>query len=226
VTIEAASLGWTSEAFAIHPVMARRRSGETVSFVTRSFRTACVSLALKATTFGPALKSVTLVATAFWRASKAFAIETAAWGRTIETAAFVAATFGAAGETAIVATAAFEAWTHRWARRPASFETRVSGRTSRSTTFESRSVGTSRSAGPPHVLTDGLGHLHELVFAELAVVVFVKLREHLGWVWRVRATAAFRATSTSPAVFAGLAATASAAHFVHFFARFGAFFVV
>jgi hypothetical protein len=83
------------------------------------------------------------------------------------------------------------------------------------------------------VLVDGFRHLHEFVFAELAVFVFVELREHLGWIRRLRTAASFWTASAGGAAFAfafaglaGLAATASATHVAHFFARFGAFFVV
>jgi hypothetical protein len=76
------------------------------------------------------------------------------------------------------------------------------------------------------VLADGFRHLHEFVFAELAVFIFVELLEHLGWVWRLWTAATFWAASVCGAAFAGLFATASAAHFVHFFARFGAFFII
>jgi len=83
------------------------------------------------------------------------------------------------------------------------------------------------------VLADGLGHLHEFVFAELAVAILVELRKHLGWVWRLWTAATFAAASACRAAFAGLFATLlpiflafSIAHFAHFFARFGAFCIV
>jgi hypothetical protein len=93
-------------------------------------------------------------------------------------------------------------------------------------TFESRTVRTSRSSGPPHTFTDGLGHLHEFVFAELAVFVLVKFFEHLGWVWWLWSAATFGATSACGAAFASLLAFASAPHIAHFFTRFGAFFII
>jgi hypothetical protein len=81
------------------------------------------------------------------------------------------------------------------------------------------------------VLTDALGQRHELVFAELTVVVFVELCEQLGWVWRLRTAAAFGPAGTCLAAFAGLltrllAALSSAAHLAHFFASFGTLCVV
>jgi len=74
-----------------------------------------------------------------------------------------------------------------------------------------------------HVLVDGFGHLHEFVFTELAVFIFVEFFEHLGWVGRVRSATAFFATSARGAMLAGLTTAASGAHFAHFFFCFRAF---
>jgi len=95
-------------------------------------------------------------------------------------------------------------------------------------TFEARTVRTSRATGPPHVLADGFGHLHEFVFAELAVFIFVELFEHLRWVRRMGTAAAFFVTSASRSAFAlaGLTLSASGAHFAHLFFCFGTFGVV
>jgi len=95
-------------------------------------------------------------------------------------------------------------------------------------TFVARTVRTSRAARPPHVLADGFGHLHEFVFAELAVFVFVELVEHLGWIWRMgTATTIFAASACGTALtFAGLAASVSRAHFAHLFFCFGLFGVI
>jgi hypothetical protein len=76
------------------------------------------------------------------------------------------------------------------------------------------------------VLTDGLGHLHEFVFAEFAVAIFVELREHLGWARRLWTAATFGTTGACSAALAGLFAFTSAAHFAHFLARLGAFCIV
>jgi hypothetical protein len=80
------------------------------------------------------------------------------------------------------------------------------------------------------VLADGFRHFHEFVFAEFAIFVFVELREHLGWIRRLRTATTFWAASAGGTAFAlafaGLIATASAAHFAHLFLCFGPLSVV
>jgi hypothetical protein len=78
------------------------------------------------------------------------------------------------------------------------------------------------------MLADGFGHLHEFVFAELAVIILVELVEHLGWIWRMGTAAAFFAASACGAAFAfaGLTASVSGAHFAHLFLCFGTFGVI
>jgi hypothetical protein len=214
LTIETASTWRTGKSFTFE--FAAAWTGET--------------LPLKSTAFAATFESLTFEPTALGRARKSFAIVATPWRWTIETATLAASTFWTAGETAIFAIATFEAWTHGWTWRPATLESCVSFGATWSATFEPRTVRTSRSAGPPHVLADGFGHLHEFVFAELSVFVLVKLLEHLGRVRRLWTAAAFRAAraggATFALAFASLIAAASAAHVAHFFARFGAFFVI
>jgi membrane associated rhomboid family serine protease len=76
------------------------------------------------------------------------------------------------------------------------------------------------------VLTDGLGHLHEFVFAEFAVAIFVELGEHFGWVRRLRAASTFGAAGLCATALTGFFSFTSTAHFAHFFACFGAFCIV
>jgi hypothetical protein len=73
---------------------------------------------------------------------------------------------------------------------------------------------------------DGFGHFHELVFAQLAVVVFVEGREKLSWVWWLVASTTFGAARICLAASTGLAASATRAPFSHLFARLGPLFVV
>jgi hypothetical protein len=208
-------MGWTSKSFAFE--FAAAWASEAFTF--------------KSTAVAAALKSLTFVPATFGRTCKTLAIVATPWRWTIETAALKAATFWTTGETTIFATTAFEAWAHRWTWWPARVESCVSFRATRPATFESRAVRAYRSARPPHVLTDGLGHLHEFVFAEFAVAIFVELREHLGWVWRLWTATTFGATSACSTTFASLlprflAALSSAAHFAHLFVCFGAFCIV
>jgi hypothetical protein len=224
VTFETSIVGGTSKAVTIVPAAARWAC-ETFAFEFTAAR-AGEALTLESTAFWAAFVAFTLVPTTFGRTDKTFAIIATPWWWTIEAAALEPATFGTTGETAIIATAAFEAWAHRWTWRPAPLESCVSFRATRSATFESRTVRTSRSAGPPHMLTDGLGHLHEFVFAEFAVAIFVELREHLGWVRRLWTAATCGTASACGAALAGLFAFMSASHFAHFLARFGAFCIV
>jgi hypothetical protein len=213
LTIVTAATWWTSKSLSFE--FAAARAGD--------------ALTLESSAFGSTLKAFTLKPTPFGRTCETFAIETAS-RRTIETAALVATIFRTAGETVILATAAVKSWAHRWTWRPAPLESCVSFRATWSATFGSRTVRTSRSAGPPHVFADRFRHLHEFVFAELAVFVFVELREHFSRVRRLCTAATFWAASTSRTAFAfafaSLTATASAAHVAHLFFCFGPLSVV
>jgi hypothetical protein len=205
---------WTSQSLAFE--FAAARASEAFMF--------------ESSAFGPTLRAFTFKPTTFGGTCKTFAIETASRRWAVGTTALMATAFGTTGETAIFATTAFKSWAHGWTWRPAPLGSCVSVRATGPATFESRTVRTSRSAGPPHVLVNSFRHLHELVFAELAVFVFVELREHLGWVRRLWTATTFWAASAGGAAFAftftGLVATASATHVAHFFACFGAFLVV
>jgi hypothetical protein len=211
-------------------IAATWRTSKSLAFEFAAAR-ASESLTLESSAFGATLEAFAFKPTTFGWTCKTFAIETASRRWAVETAALVATAFGTTGETAIFATAAFKTWAHRWTWRPAPLESCVSFGATWPATFESRTVRTSRSAGPPHVLADGFRHLHEFVFAELAIIIFVELREHLGWIWRLWTAATLWAASAGGAAFAfaGLAATAGAAgaaHFAHFFFCFGPLSVV
>jgi hypothetical protein len=222
------TFGRASEAFTIETA-STWRTGKSFSFEFAAARTS-EALPLNSTTFAATFEALAFEPTALGRTGKSFTIVATPRRWTIETASLAATTFWTPGETAIFAIAAFEAWTHGWTWWPATLESCVSFGATWSATFESRTVRTSRSAGPPHVLADGFRHLHEFVFAQFAVAVFIELREHLGWVRRLWTAAAFRATraggATFALAFASLTATSSAAHIAHFFARFGAFFAI
>jgi hypothetical protein len=148
--------------------------------------------------------------------------------RAFESAVLVATIFGTAGETAAFRTAVGEARAHGWTWRSAPVGSCVPGRSTLALAFEARTVRTSRAAGPPHVLADGFRHLHEFVFAEFAVFIFVELVEHLGWIRRVRTAAAFFAASTCGTgfAFAGLTTSTSGSHFAHLFFCLGLFGVI
>jgi hypothetical protein len=189
-------------------------TGETITFKSRTLGTTRVTFS-----FEP---------TALRRTGETFAIVTAPRRWTVEAAALVATAFGATSVTTIFTSSVFESRSHRWTWRPAPLESCVSVGATRSATFESRTVRTSRSAGPLPVLADGFRHLHEFVFAEFAVVVFVELLKHLRWVRRLWTAAAFWATSAggTRTTFAGFLPAASTAHVEHFFAGFAAFFSI
>jgi hypothetical protein len=217
------------------------RTGETVAVKTSStWRTsksfaieftvalASESISLKSISIGATLEAFAFEATTFRWAGETFSIVTTSRGWAIEPAALTATTIGAASVSAAFRTATGEAWAHGWTKRPAPVESCVPGRSTWAVTFEARAVRTSRAAGPPHVLTDGFRHFHEFVFAELAVFIFVEPIEHLGWIRALWTATAFWAASAGGAAlaFAGLTASTSTAHLAHFFAGFGAFFVV
>jgi hypothetical protein len=89
-----------------------------------------------------------------------------------------------------------------------------------------------------HVFVDRFHQRHELIFAELAVLILVEFREQLFWIWRLwsaagvgSAAGALRTLGTTSGLrLLGIGLSplflASGAHLAHFLASFGALLVI
>ena len=164
VALEAPIVGRSDEALAFELAPAGICKAFTIE--TRTFMTTGISFALIPPAFRTPPRALTFDAVALARIGEAiesFAIESSARWWTIETITVKAATFRTARKFAAIG--------------PATIAAAAVHRAGRSSTFESRAAWTSRTTGPTHALTHGLGKFHELVFAQLAVVVFVELGE-------------------------------------------------
>jgi hypothetical protein len=229
-TIEAITLkltsSWASKTFAFK--LAATWTGEAITLEARTFEVRRESLALEASPFGTTPRAFTFETATFGRARKAvepLTIEATALSWTIETIAVEAATLWTTSKFAAVRSTTIASAAIHGTGRPASLKSRVR-RTSRSSTLEPRAAWTSRTTGPPHTLTDGLREFHELVFAQLAVVVFVEFGEEFGGIWRLWTTATCGAALACLITFAGFATAATAAVLAHLFVCLGALFVV